>query len=175
MHVLTFHINVCHKAYTHNTLSCTHIMYVYIITAVLSLSLVGVVHKSLNSFQSILTPCHDIISPKKGKRVHLYRQLSLLSFRFDCLHICSTFSSISSLSLPCSSNFAIKSSSAVSKKFGILLNKSSIFSGTYLHLGPSKWSSLNINTCQMDMKSLLNMTICHLVLSYDILSLYLLM
>ena len=76
---------------------------------------------------SWLTPCQDIISLKKGILVYLKIHFFLLSFRFHCMHICSTFSSISLWSLLCSSNLAIKISLTMPKIVGLPLNSSSIF------------------------------------------------
>ena len=42
----------------------------------------------------------DTMSPKNGTNVHLKWQLSLFSFRFTCLHICSTFHSVLLWSFP---------------------------------------------------------------------------
>ena len=83
----------------------------------------GHVSWCLNWIGSSLTPCHDITFPRKEILVHLNRHT--LSLRFNCLHyICSIFSSISSWSLPCSSNPAIKMSSAMPRSFNMPLNRS---------------------------------------------------
>ena len=87
-----------------------------------------------NLFRSGLTPCHHIILPKKAILIHLNRCLSVLGFRFSCLHIHNTFSSILSWSLPYSSKPAIKMSSRIPKKFGMPMNNSSIL---FLNISPT--------------------------------------
>ena len=67
----------------------------------------------MNSAWVGLTVCHCTISLKKAMPVHLNRHLSSLGFRFNCVYIHSTFSSISSWSHPCLYIPAIKMSSAM--------------------------------------------------------------
>ena len=65
-------------------------------------------------FGSGLTPCYGIISLKKG-------------MQFASLYIHSTFSTVLSWFLPCSSQPAIKLPSAFLKAFSMPLNNSSVF------------------------------------------------
>ena len=127
-----------------------------------------------NLLGSGLTPCCDIILPIRVMVIHLKRHFSLLSFRFSYLHVQGTFFCISSLSLPCSSKPAIKMSSVIPMTFGMPLNYSSIFVWNIPPTEAAPNCSLCIDTCQMDMKKLLDMMIYHLVFNYVSLSLHLL-
>ena len=84
---------------------------------------------------SACTPCLDMTSPKNWTNVHLIWHLSLLSFRFTCLHICSTLCSVLSCSLPSTSYPTTKMSSAMPETFGKSLNSHLIFFGNYLLQG----------------------------------------
>ena len=117
-----------------------------------------------------LTPCHEIISQKKGILVHLNRYLSLFSFRFACLQT----SDISSWSLPHSWKPEIKMLSGILTTLTCCWIMHPFSSGTHLPLGLLRMVVLCISTYQMDKKKLLNMTF-HLVSDCDSLSLHLLM
>ena len=71
--------------------------------------------------------------------VHVKRHLSLLSFKFACLHIWSTLSNVSSWSFPCSLKPSIKMSSAILNTFEMLLNSSSIL---FWNMSPD-WADSN--------------------------------
>ena len=97
-------------------------------TTALFLGLCGGISSNACSFLwSRLIPCWRISSPKKGMLVHLTRHLSLLSFRFACLHILITSSNIALQSLPSSSIHAIKMSSVILNTFDTPLKSLSIF------------------------------------------------
>ena len=81
----------------------------------------------LGSPPSVLSAFLDTISPKKGTDVLLKLLLSLFSFRFTCLHICSTFHSLSSWSLPLLLYPTTKMSSAMANTFCKSLNILSLF------------------------------------------------
>ena len=101
---------------------------------------------------SWFTPCWEITSPKKGMPVHLKRYLSLLAFKFVYLHTLSTLADVALWCLPCSSESAIKISSAILKTLDILLSSSSIFFWDMSCTGAAPNGNVYICTCQMDKK-----------------------
>ena len=72
------------------------------------------------------TPCLEITLTKNGTDVHLKRHLSLLSFKFTCLHICRTCHSVSSWSLPSMSLPITNISSGMPNTLGKFFNISLI-------------------------------------------------
>ena len=112
-----------------------------------------------------LTLDHDITSQKNGMLVHLNRHLSLLNFRFVCLHILSALSSVASWLLPMSFNPSIKMLSAMPNTFGNPRNSSSIFlwnippagatingSHIYLYLPKGQQKAVRYNDCSSNFK-----------------------
>ena len=72
---------------------------------------------------------------KNGTNIHLKWHLALLSFRFICPHICSTFCSVSSWSLPLLSYPTTKMPSTKTNSFGKSLNIFFYFSLKHISLG----------------------------------------
>ena len=77
----------------------------------------------------------DITSPKHGMDVHLKWHLSLLSFRLTSLHLCYTFLTVLSWSLPVYLYHTIKMSSAMPNIFDMSLKISSIICWNILPAG----------------------------------------
>ena len=99
-----------------------------------------------------LVVLHNITSPKNGTDIHLKWHLSLFSFRLTSLHLCSTFCTISSWSLPFSSYPTTKMSPAMPKTFGMSWQISLIFcwnispagaapNGSHLYLYLPNWQT----------------------------------
>ena len=102
----------------------------------------GISISTFSFLGSGFTPCLDMISPKNGTDVHQKWHLSLLIFRFTCLHICSTLHSVSSWFLPSALYPAAKMSSAVPYTLGKSLNISFIFLWNISLVGAAPNSSL---------------------------------
>ena len=100
---------------------------------------------------SDLTACVEIILPKNGTNVHLKWYLSLFSFRFTCLYICSIFYSVSLLSSPLLSYPSTKMSPVVPNTFGKSLNISSFLLNSP-QLGLLQTTMSCVCTCQIEMQ-----------------------
>ena len=96
---------------------------------------------------------------KHGTDVHLKWHLSLLSFRFTCLHIYSTIHSVLSWSLPSASHNTTKMSSTMPNTLGTSLNISSIFHWYISTTGLLQMVTFCICICEIGMQILPGMMI----------------
>ena len=87
----------------------------------------GMSTNTFNFLGSGVIQSYLMMTPKKGILVHLKWHLSLSSFRLTFLHIFNSLSTVSSWSLPSSSNPASKISSAMPNTLGSPWNSWSIF------------------------------------------------
>ena len=78
----------------------------------------GISVNALSFHGSGFAPYLGMTSPKNETDVHLKWHLSLFSFKFTCLHICSTLCSVSSWSLPSTSYPTTKMSAAMPNTVG---------------------------------------------------------